>query len=120
MTDDGWRYFCSECNDYHHYDAFYKAPSRPFGIFSSCSKSKNLHKSPRTKKDPSLDKIDTSYLKLNKVDEDDVKDTIDLLEQMGYNTTGNVHQQFLKKYQNEIQKALSKRHKNPNEPKKPR
>ena len=65
-----------------------------------------------------MSKVDTSHLKLNKVNEEDIKNTIDFLEQIGYDTTGNVHEQFIKKYENEIQRAISKRHANPNDPKK--
>lgn len=116
MTDDGWRYFCCECNEYHHIDEFYKAPGRPFGIFSSCSKSKTKNKTRASKKDQSLNSVDVSHLKLNKVQERDIENTIEFLEKIGYDTTGNVHQQFMKKYEKQIQEALSKRPQNPKLP----
>ena len=118
MTDEGWRYYCTECCDYHPIQQFYKAANRPFGIFSHCSKLKHPTKKKNRITDPSLSKVDTSHLKLNKVNEEDIKNTIDFLEQIGYDTTGNVHEQFIKKYENEIQRAISKRHANPNDPKK--
>lgn len=109
MTDEGWKYFCTECSEYHHYDAFYRAPGRPFGIFSTCSKQKQKTKGRGTKIDHSLDKIDTSHLKLNKVSQEHIEETIDLLKLLGYDTSGNVHEQFIKKHQYEIKENLPKR-----------
>jgi hypothetical protein len=109
MTDDGWRYFCTECTEYHPYDAFYRAPGRPFGIFSTCGKTKQANRAKRTKKDPTLENIDTSHLKLNKVSQDHIEETIDLLKLLGYDTSGNVHEQFLKKHQYEKKQNLPKR-----------
>lgn len=117
MTENGWRYYCTECNDYHHYEEFYKAASRPFGIMSHCSeKRRGRFIGKREKKDPNIEKVDTSYFKLNKVTEEDIKNTLDLLNSIGYDTTGNVHEQFIKKHENEIREAVSKRQKNPKKP----
>jgi hypothetical protein len=112
MTEQGWVYHCSECCVYHPIENFYKNANRPFGIFSSCSKMKGKGSKTKPKIDPSLAKMDTTGLKLNKVTEDDVKNTIEFLELIGYDTTGNVHEQFKIKYQYEIEKALSKRPEN--------
>ena len=109
MTDEGWRYFCSDCNDFHHIDAFYKSKEKPFGIFPSCSAAKKTHARKKREKPNSAKNVDTSYLKLNKVNDSDINNTIDLLERLGYDTTGNVHEQFLNKYKNEIRKTLSQR-----------
>lgn len=97
LTEDGWLYFCVDCHDYHKWDAFYRNRDRPFGIMPTCSKSK---KGKQTKSDPEL-----AHLKLGNVTEKDIQATIDFLELMGYDTTGNVHEQFLKKYE----KLLSKK-----------
>ena len=110
MTDSGWKYFCTECNDYHPADDFYKAANRPFGLFSHCSKTRqNKNK----KGEPALRNVDTTHLKLNKVTEEDIQNTLEVLTKFGYDTTGNVHEQFLKKYENEIKNAISQRQKNP-------
>ena len=102
MTDQGWQYFCEDCGDYHTIEHFYKNSSRPFGIFPTCNRLKeNKEKSSR---DYSMD-----YFRLNNVSEEDVLETLDLLERMGYDTCGSVHKQFMQKYfPNEIQDT--KRH----------
>lgn len=90
MTESGWLYFCEDCSDYHPKDFFYKNTSRPFGIFPTCNKLKNRESGPR---DYSMD-----YFRLNNVTEEDIEDTLDLLEKMGYDTCGDVHKQFITKH----------------------
>ena len=90
LTEKGWLYFCEDCGDYHNIDNFYKNAARPFGIFPTCNKTKNTNKG---KRDYSMD-----YFRLNNVTEEDVIETLDLLERIGYDTTGSVHKQFMLKY----------------------
>ncbi len=87
MTETGWRYFCADCNDYHEESKFYRQQGRPFGLMGTCSQSKKgVDKNP----DKQL-----QHLKLGNVTADDIAATIDLLNTLGYNTYGNVHEQFL-------------------------
>jgi len=95
LTEEGWIYFCSDCNEYHDETKFYKQKDRPYGIMSTCSHAK------RGLRDKNPDKT-LSHLKFGNITEEDIEGTIDLLETLGYNTFGNVHEQFLKRHNGKI------------------
>ena len=95
LSDGGWLYFCSDCQDYHPETKFYRQADRPYGIMGSCSKNK------KGQQDKNPDK-GLSHLKLGNISKDDIQGTIDLLETLGYNTLGNVHEQFIQKHHAKI------------------
>jgi hypothetical protein len=101
LTEEGWLYFCSDCQDYHVESRFYRQTDRPYGIMGSCSQSK------KGQYDRNPDK-GLSHLKLGNISQDDIQGTIDLLETLGYNTSGNVHEQFILKHHAEINKNIQR------------
>lgn len=93
LTEQGWKYFCVGCQDYHEASKFYKTKANPWGLTSICSDHKRRNNKIKDNSEGS------SHLKLSSITQKDIEATLDLLNTLGYNTYGNVHQQFMKKYE---------------------
>lgn len=86
----GLCYFCPVCGKYKPEKEFYKRKKGKWGVESTCK----IHFSKRDKDD----KGENDHIKFNKVTEQDFIGARILLQKMGYDTTKDVHQQFLKKF----------------------
>ena len=89
LTDTGWYYFCSDCNDYHPKNWFYTDDKKPFGVFPTCHKNKSS-KQPADK--------NMAHLKMRPVTDDDISGTLEFLESLGYDTDKPVYLQFLERH----------------------
>jgi hypothetical protein len=88
--NDGVSYFCSICGKYKPEKEFYKSKKNKWGVETRC----RLH---FTKRDKDDDRND-HHLKLSRVTEKDFIGARELLQQLGYDTTKDVHQQFKNKH----------------------
>ena len=88
--DKGVSYFCSICGQYKPEKDFYKSKRNSWGVETRCK----IH---FTKKDKDEDN-DNSHLKFTRLEESDFIGARKLLQQLGYDTSKDVHQQFKNKH----------------------
>lgn len=90
--EKGVSYFCTICGQYRPEGDFYKSKKNTWGYETRCKRH-------FTKRDKDEDK-DNSHLKFGRLDEKDFVGARKLLQQLGYNTTGDVsvHEQFKKRH----------------------
>jgi len=90
MLDSEWGYRCSRCDTYKPFEDFHKDRSKPpFYIAYTCKECRKLHK-------------DSEPM----ISDDQRQIGLDILEVMGYDTTRDVHQQFLDKIERKYGKCL--------------
>lgn len=89
-TENGVSYFCTGCGEYRPEKDFYKSKKHKWGIDSKCK----IH----YRKKGENDDIDTRYLKLNRIKQSDFDEVKEFLQRIGYDTTKNIHEQFLIKH----------------------
>jgi len=97
MTDDGWKYFCADCNDFHPKSWFYLDQKKPFGVFPSCSRNKGAGTTKKSEKSDVL----TKHLKMQPISEDDIRIVLGFLTHLGYDVDKGVHQQWMEKKQSQ-------------------
>jgi hypothetical protein len=90
--DHGLSYFCSVCGKYKPEKEFYKRKNSKWNVEPRCK----LHYSKKGKEDEK----ENSHLKFTRLTEGDFIGARELLNIMGYNTTGSesVHEQFKKRH----------------------
>jgi len=94
FSDEGWLYYCSMCEGYKPETEFNKDVNRPFGVYYICKEHRQQQYRLKNDIDPN-DGLD--HIKLVFVSEDDIKGKDTLLERLGYDTSKDIHQQFLKR-----------------------
>lgn len=88
--DKGVSYFCTVCGQYRPEADFYKSKRSKWGIETKCKRH-------YTKRDVDDDDND-SHLKFSRLTESDFKNARELLNKLGYDTSKDVHEQFMNKY----------------------
>lgn len=88
--DHGVSYFCPICGKYKPEKEFYKRKNSKWGVESKC----RIHFSKRDKDD----KGENDHIKFSRLTEKDFVGARKLLQQLGYDTTKDIHSQFKKKH----------------------
>lgn len=91
MTDDGWKYFCADCNDFHPKSWFYLDQKKPFGVFPSC----NMNKGGGGNKKGVKSDRSTKHLKMQPISDDDIRIVLNFLTKLGYDVDKPVHEQWI-------------------------
>ena len=87
--EKGVSYFCTICGEYKPENMFYKNKKTTWGVETKCKD----HYLKKDKIDPTND-----HIKFTRLYDSDFEGAKKLLTDMGYDTTKNVHDQFMKKY----------------------
>ena len=88
--DNGISYFCTVCGQYRPEADFYKSKRSKWGVETKCKR----HYTRRDQEDDNED----SHLKFTKLSEKDFTNARELLNKLGYDTSQDVHNQFLNKH----------------------
>ena len=93
MSDEGWLYYCSQCEGYKPESEFNKDRNRPFNVYYIC---KDHRRENYREKNGEPDK-DLEHLKLVFVSQSDYDEKDRFLEALGYDLSKDIHQQFLER-----------------------
>jgi hypothetical protein len=110
LGEDGRMYhFCKKCNGYKPADEFNKCSKCPFGLYPLCKEhhreqNRKQYKKVNKEKPTKNTENDMSYLKLTFPKESDYVFMRELLEKLGYDTSRNIHQQFMERLNKKIDK----------------
>lgn len=103
LGEDGKMYhFCKECNGYKPADEFNRCSKCPFGLYPLCKehhRQKNREQYHKTKNNSTRKKYqdDMWHLKLSFPTEEDYILMRKFLEKIGYDTSRNIHEQFMER-----------------------
>ena len=91
--EKGVSYFCTICGEYKPESQFYKNKKTTWGIETRCKD----HYIKKNKEDNSND-----HIRFTRLYEKDFQGAKEILQRMGYDTTRNIHQQFMEKHKHKI------------------
>lgn len=92
--EHGVSYWCSICGEYKPESDFYKSKRTKWGVDRNCKEHYRLGKEDR----------ETAYLQFNNFKKSDFVNALALLQSLGYDTSKNVHEQFMERYKDKINK----------------
>jgi hypothetical protein len=104
FSDDGWLYYCSDCNGYKPENEFNEDKNRPFGKYYICKEHRREKYNLKNNIDPN-DGLD--HIKLVFVSETDEQAKDRFLEGIGYDLSKDIHKQFIQRIQKKYGKDLS-------------
>jgi hypothetical protein len=104
LGEDGRMYhFCRDCNDYKPSTEFNKCSKCPFGLHILCKEhhreqNRKQYQNNKLKEKKKLTKDDMSYLRISFPTENDYLLMKKFLEKLGYDTSKNIHNQFMERH----------------------
>ena len=90
MSEEGWLYYCNNCQIHLPEEEFNNDKNRPFGKYYICKDCRKEQYKNRNGIEDGLEHIKLTYASPEQKEMVNV-----LLQRLGYDTSKNIHQQFL-------------------------